>query len=132
MENEGGIQLYEIELDNGMEVEVDANSGTILPAEPENSAADDRDDLGDDNDDAREANEVNGQNQPDEITPTNTGITADEAKKIAEEANPGATALSVDFDREGGHDLWEVELSNNVELEVDANSGAILATKRND
>lgn len=132
VEHEGGIRLYETELDNGAEVEVDANAGTILPPEPENSPADDRDDLGDDEDDAREATVVNGQNQPDEVAPTNTGITADEAKKIAEEANPGATALSVDFDREGNHDMWEVELSNNVEVEVDANSGAILATKQND
>ena len=132
-ETEGGIQLYEVELDNRAEVEVDANAGTILPAEPENSAADDRDDLGgDDADDAWETTVVNGQNQPDEIVPTNTGITADEAKKIAEEANPGATALSIDFDREGGHDMWEIEMSNNAEVEVDANSGTILATKQND
>lgn len=132
LENEAGIRLYEIELDNGAEVEIDATTGTILPAEAENSAADDRDDLDDDEDDAREATVVNGQNQPDEIVPTNTGITADEAKKIAEQANPGASALSVDFDREGGHEMWEVELSNNIELEVDANSGTILATKQND
>lgn len=132
MENEGGIQPYEIEIDNGAEVEVDANTGTILPAEPENSAADDRDDLGDDKDDARDGTEVNGQDPSDEIAPTNTGITADEAKKIAEDANPGTTALSLDFDREGGHDMWEIELSNNAEVEVDANSGAILATKQND
>lgn len=132
LENESGIQLYEVELDNRAEVEVDANAGTILPAEPENSAADDRDDVGDDDDDARDSTVVNGQTQPDEIAPTNTGITADEAKRLAEEANPGATALSVDFDHEGGHDMWEVELSNNAEVEVDANSGEILATKQND
>ena len=132
MENEAGIQLYEIELDNRAEVEVDANAGTILPPEPENSAADIRDDLGDNENDAREATAVNGQNQPDEVAPTNTGITADEAKRIAEEANPGATALELDFDREGGRDMWEVELSNNVEVEVDANTGSILAPEQDD
>jgi uncharacterized membrane protein YkoI len=132
-ENEAGIQLYEIELDNHAEVEVDASNGTIQPDEPENSPADDRDDAGDDDDDAPQATQANGQEEPSDVTaPANTAITADEAKKIAEEANPGATALSVDFDHEGGHDMWEVELNNNAEVEVDANSGAILATKQND
>jgi uncharacterized membrane protein YkoI len=131
-ENEGGISLYEVELDNRAEVEVDANAGTILPAEPENSALDESDGSGDDADDARDANEVNGQDPSDVTAPANTAITADEAKKIAEEANPGATALEVDFDSEGGKDMWEIELSNNAEVEVDANSGSILATKQND
>lgn len=35
LENEGGILLYSMELDNGAEVEVDANTGTVLPAETE-------------------------------------------------------------------------------------------------
>jgi uncharacterized membrane protein YkoI len=35
LENEGGTLLYSVELDNGAEVEVDANTGTILPAEAE-------------------------------------------------------------------------------------------------
>ena len=35
LENEGGTLLYSIELDNGAEMEVDANTGTVLPAEAE-------------------------------------------------------------------------------------------------
>ncbi len=35
LENEGGTLLYSIELDNGAEVEVNANDGTLLPAEAE-------------------------------------------------------------------------------------------------
>lgn len=35
LENEGGTLLYSIELDNSAEVEVDATTGTILPAETE-------------------------------------------------------------------------------------------------
>ena len=129
-ENEGGIQSYEIELDNRAEVEVDASAGSILPPEPENSPADDRDDVGENDDDAGESTAVNGQSQPDEIVPTKVGITAEEAKRIAEEANPGATAQQVDFENEGGVDMWEVELSNNLEVELDANTGAILSTER--
>lgn len=35
LEKEGGVLLYSIELDNGAEVEVDANHGAVLPAEGE-------------------------------------------------------------------------------------------------
>jgi len=35
LENEGGILLYSVELDNGAEVEVDANTGAVLPSEAE-------------------------------------------------------------------------------------------------
>jgi uncharacterized membrane protein YkoI len=122
LERECGILLYSTELDNGMEIEVDANAGTVLRTETENPATDDSDD----------ATEVNDRDQSDATAPANTAITAEEATKIAADANPGAAALEVDFDREGGHDMWEVELSNNVEVEVDASSGAILATKQDD
>lgn len=112
LERECGILLYEVELDNAAEVEVDANAGTVLLTETGNSPAD------------------NVNSTPNLTTSANTAITADEAKRIAAEANPGATALSVDFENEGGRDMWEVELSNNLEVELDANSGAILSTER--
>lgn len=35
LENEGGVLLYSVELNNGAEVEVDANTGAVLPAESE-------------------------------------------------------------------------------------------------
>ena len=35
LENEGGTLLYSFDLDNGEEVEVDANTGAVLPAETE-------------------------------------------------------------------------------------------------
>jgi uncharacterized membrane protein YkoI len=38
LENEGDVLLYSIELDNGAEVEVDANNGTVLPNEAETAA----------------------------------------------------------------------------------------------
>lgn len=41
LENEGGTLLYSIELDNGAEVEVDANTGTVLPTEAETGAESD-------------------------------------------------------------------------------------------
>jgi uncharacterized membrane protein YkoI len=82
--------------------------------------------------DANEASEANGQDQPDEVAPAKTGVTSAEAQAIVEAANPGATALAVEFDREGGRDLWEVELDNGVDVVVDASSGAILYTDTRD
>ena len=35
LENEGGTLLYSFDLDNGEEVEIDANTGVVLPAETE-------------------------------------------------------------------------------------------------
>ena len=113
LERECGTLLYSTELDNGVEVEVDANAGTVLLSETQSSAVDTDSDA-----------------TSNVTAPANTAITADEAKKIAEEANPGATTLSVDFEREGGRDMWEVELSNNLEVELDATSGAILSTEQ--
>ena len=84
------------------------------------------------NGDVNEAAEPNGQDQSDEVAPSTTGISADRAQLIAEEANPGAATLNVKFDREGGKDIWEVELNNGLDVKVDANSGVILLTEKRD
>ena len=70
--------------------------------------------------------------QSDEVAPSSTGISAGQAQLIAEAANPGATTLNVEFDREGGKDIWEVELDNGLNVKVDANSGVILLTEKRD
>jgi len=41
LESEGGTLLYSVELDNGAEVELDANTGTVQPAEAETGAESD-------------------------------------------------------------------------------------------
>jgi uncharacterized membrane protein YkoI len=101
-------------------------------AEAENSDAEECEQQGEDETDANEGTEDNGQDQSDETAPASTRISADEAQAIAEEANPGATTLAVEFDREGDKDIWEVELDNNFDVQVDANNGAILSTEQRD
>src|SRR5262245_52297174 len=64
-----------------------------------------------------------------QAAPAGNYITAEEAQAIAEGANPGATALHVEFEREGGKEFWEVELDNGIEVMVDATSGQILGTE---
>lgn len=78
--------------------------------------------------DANEAKESNGVDQSDETAPAATGISADEAQAIAETAYPGAAALFVEFDRGLGRDIWEVELDNGLDVQVDADTGEILGT----
>ncbi len=50
-EQEGGLFLYEVELSNGAEVEVDSASWEIVDQEQDNSATDDDDPTGDQFDD---------------------------------------------------------------------------------
>jgi len=81
--------------------------------------------------DANEVEESDGADadQSDEAAPATTGISAAEAQAIAEAANPGATTLFVEFDREWGKDIWEVELDNGLDVQVDATTGEILGSE---
>ena len=76
--------------------------------------------------------EVPGQDSADEVPPAQTAITAVEAQAIVEKAYPGATTIAVEFDREGGKDMWEVELNNDLDVKVDAASGEILYSEKRD
>jgi hypothetical protein len=59
-------------------------------------------------------------------------IDEDEAVAIAREAYPGTEAQAVESEREGGRLLFEVELSNGVEVEIDAATGEIVETEQGD
>ncbi|MGQ9503213.1 MAG: PepSY domain-containing protein [Candidatus Oleimicrobiaceae bacterium] len=59
-------------------------------------------------------------------------ISADQAKAAAEAANPGATAVKVELDNENGTLVYSVELSNGLDVKVDAGNGAVLHTEQAD
>lgn len=59
-------------------------------------------------------------------------LSADQAKAAAEAANPGATAVKVELDNENGVLVYSVELSNGLDVKVDAGNGAILHTEQAD
>jgi len=82
--------------------------------------------------DENEADEVNEVDKSDEVAPAGLGLTDVQAQAIVEEANPGASTLAVEFDRENGNDIWEVELDNGLDVKVDASSGQILQTETRD
>lgn len=129
LERENGVLAYEVELDTGLEVSVDANSGAILGTEQD-------DDNGQDDDADGVWEQFEGQDddgdESDEIAPENTGITADDARAIAEKAYPDVSVLAIEFDREGGIDLFEAELNDGTDVIIDANSGEILWTEIRD
>jgi uncharacterized membrane protein YkoI len=59
-------------------------------------------------------------------------ISSDDAKAVAEAANPGSTALQVGLDNENGVLVYSVELDNGLEVKVDAGNGTILHTEQAD
>jgi len=83
-------------------------------------------------DEANEIDEANEADEADETTPAGLSITADQAQAIVEEANPGATTLAVEYDRENGRDLFEVELDNGQDVTVDVATGEIVAPEARD
>lgn len=56
-------------------------------------------------------------------------ISAEQAKVAAEKANPGVTAVKVELDNENGVLVYSVELSNGLDVKVDAGNGTILHTE---
>jgi len=59
-------------------------------------------------------------------------ISADQAKSAAEAANPGATVVKVELDNENGVLVYSVELSNGLDVKVDAGNRTILHTEQAD
>ncbi len=68
----------------------------------------------------------------DEVNPGNTAISAAEAQAAASAAHPGASVLTVEYDVEGGVALFEVEFDDNMDVKVDASTGAIIVTEVRD
>ena len=55
-------------------------------------------------------------------------ITVDQARQAALAANPGTTVTKAELGNENGSLVYDVELSNGMDVKVDAGNGQILAT----
>jgi hypothetical protein len=64
--------------------------------------------------------------------PQEATTTPEQAQAAALEANPGATVVKTELESENGALVYEVELSNGLEMMVDAGNGAILGTEQED
>jgi len=89
---------------------------------------------------AGEANEASEANEADDADDAGalqgqTGISADQAQAIVEATNPGANTLAVELDRvneNGGAVIYEIELDNGLDVQVDAANGNILNSEQRD
>ncbi len=115
IEIENGYLVYGVALEDGRDVKVDAGNGTVLNID----AVEDTESGTDLTDEA------------DEVAPAGTGITAAEAQAIAE-AETGSTTLAVEYDVEGGIELFEVEMTDGTDVRVAASDGAILGIEQRD
>ena len=57
-------------------------------------------------------------------------ITVTQAEAAALAANPGTTVVKVELDNENGALVYSVELSNGLDVKVDAGNGEILHTEQ--
>lgn len=96
------------------------------PAAQGEEPNDDSDTAGEDA--AAGEDDASGDDETGQASPPAAGLTADEAKAIAEAAHPGSAAREVEFEREGGQEFWEVELDNGAEVKVDPATGEILGS----
>ncbi len=78
---------------------------------------------GTDNDDASETQDNSTALQGQAV------ITQEEAEAIALAEYPGANVAATELENEGGTLLYSIELDNGAEVELDANTGAILPTE---
>ena len=56
-------------------------------------------------------------------------ITPEQAKAAALKANPDATVTEIELENENGVLVYDVELSNSMDVEVDAGTGVVLHTE---
>jgi len=131
LDNENGVLVYSVELDNGLEVKVDAGDGTILHTEQEGNENEAHDD--DDDGDENEADDDDADDAAESAALQELAtISAAEAEAAALADYPGATVIETEIDKENGQVVYEVELDNGSEVIVDAADGTVLGTEIDD
>jgi len=150
LDNENGVLVYSVELDNGLDVKVDAGDGSVLHTEQAGEDGKEEGSEGADDDDIQEENEneddddsqepsysssitvdqaaYEGMNEADEAAALQdqATISAEEAQAAAEAAHLGSTATKVELDNENGSLVYSVELDNGLDVKVDAGDGTVL------
>lgn len=138
-ESEDGLAIYDVSLSNGLEVEIDGNTGAILETEPIDGG-DENDDRNDD--DESEANDDdNGNGEQEDRVDAGTlddgadllpqaSITIDEAIAAAQAAADGDVG-EVDLEYAGGQLVFNVDIGNK-DVKVNAADGSIVSADSDD
>jgi uncharacterized membrane protein YkoI len=132
LEKENSVLVYSIELSNGTDVAVDANTGEILQ-----TRVDDEDNKKESEDQDSAENEsgadVEEQNEVDEQLPLGDAkITPEQAKSAALSQYPEANIIKVELENENGSLVYGVALTVNgkvYDVKVDANNGNVVRTE---
>jgi uncharacterized membrane protein YkoI len=151
LDNENGCLVYSVELSNGLELKIDAGNGEILYLESGDEDNDedyedegDHEDEGDDDEDEGEGDVDEDEADPSyecsitvpdpepEDLSSLALITVDQAQDAAQAVYPGTTVIEVELDNENGCLVYSVELSNGLEVKVDAGNGEILHVESDD
>jgi uncharacterized membrane protein YkoI len=76
--------------------------------------------------------EKNDANETQESSKVTTPVTVTEAQatQIALTANPGTTVTKTDLEQHHGNAVYEITLSNQVEVKIDANKGTVLPSHK--
>jgi len=150
-DQEDGARLYSVDLDNGIEVSIDPDTGAVTDTQladtdedEEVDGADEDEELADTDEDtieeeivdeaddedggATEDDEQSGELDDDSIT-ADTAITLAQAEATALDLYPDAQVVKSDLDNEDGTLVFSVELDNGMEVKVDAATGAVLGTE---
>ena len=100
------------------DVKVDASNGNVLGS------------IQDDNnkDESSDNNDESSNNESAALS-SKAVISAADAEAAALAANPGTTAVKVELDNENGVVVYSVELSNGLDVKVDAATGKIIHTE---
>lgn len=157
-DTDSGVSYYEFEFSGDNEIAIDANTGEVLDLEvsvenvPVTLADAEAIALGlypeaeileiefeDDgyyavelsNDVELEIDAFTGELLVEEVDflEADAAVSREEAQAIALDLYPDAEVVEVDFDDDG---YYEIELSNDIELEIDAMTGAVLSTDMDD
>lgn len=69
--------------------------------------------------------------EPKDLAPLAT-ITEGQAREAALKANPGTSVKATALENENGNLVWSVQLSNGMDVKVDAGNGQVLVTDKSD
>lgn len=121
-DRENGIRVWDVMLDNGMAVYINAQTGAIIEFERwrNRSFEERRNQQGTDGLESSPPPAVEG------------GITSERAMQIALAQFPGTTIFEIKTGIEYGIPVWDIELSNGVTLDIDRLTGVIVEIWGND
>lgn len=119
---EDGISVWDVMLDNGMAVYINAQTGDIIAFEPW------RNRWSEEQHNPWRAYGIDTGSTPASATSPAVagGITRDRAIQIALAQFPGTTVIKITTGTEYGVPVWDVELSNGMTLDIARVTGAII------